>query len=87
MDELKAYRDEIDAIDKEVVKLIEKRLEICLKVGQFKKERDLPILNEDREQHVLQNNLSLVENKYYEIYIRNILQTIMDESKKLQASF
>jgi chorismate mutase/prephenate dehydratase len=86
LDELKIYRDAIDSIDKDLIRLIEKRLEICLKVGQYKKEKNIAILNEEREQQVLQKNLELIEDNKYEVYIKEILQSIMDESKKLQSN-
>lgn len=85
MDGLKEYRETIDSLDRELVSLIEKRLEICLKVGLYKKERNLSILNAEREQQVLQKNLDYIKDSKYEIYIKEILQSIMDESKKLQS--
>ena len=83
---LNIYRDEIDLIDKKLVELIEKRLEICLNIGQYKKERNLCILNEEREQQVLQKNLDRIKDSTYESYIKEILKSIMDESKKLQSN-
>ena len=85
-DQLNIYRDEIDLMDKKLVELIEKRLEICLKIGQYKKERNMCILNAEREQQVLQKNLDRIKDSTYESYIKEILKSIMDESKKLQSN-
>ncbi|NLZ49973.1 MAG: chorismate mutase [Clostridiales bacterium] len=85
MTELKEYRNEIDLIDKELVQLLEKRLELSKKIGQYKKERNMEVLNIEREKEVLEKNLSLVEIHDYRPYISEILKAIMEESKKLQS--
>lgn len=85
MAELMKYRSEIDLIDKELVDLLEERFELAQQIGQYKKERNMNILNKDRENQVIEKNLKLVENSNYKTYITEILKTIMEESKKLQS--
>lgn len=85
MTDLIKYRSEIDSIDKELVELLEKRLELSEKVGLYKKERNMEILNIERENQVIENNLKLVKNQNYKTYVTEILKTIMEESKKLQS--
>ncbi|NLP28123.1 MAG: chorismate mutase [Clostridia bacterium] len=85
MAELMKYRSEIDLIDKELVDLLEERFELAQQIGQYKKERNMNILNKDRENQVIEKNLKLVKNSNYKTYITEILKTIMEESKKLQS--
>ncbi|NLM35999.1 MAG: chorismate mutase [Clostridiales bacterium] len=85
MTQLTEYRSEIDLIDKKLVELLEKRLDLSKKIGLYKKERNMEILNLEREQQVLESNLKFVKNHNYKTYISEILKAIMEESKKLQS--
>ena len=51
--DLKELRNEIDAIDDQLVKLFCQRLDIAAKVGDYKKAHDLPILVPAREREIL----------------------------------
>ena len=84
MEELKKLRDQIKNFDEEIVKLLEKRFNLSLKIGELKKENNLPILDKDREKELLLINLSKLENKDFSESYLNIFKTILEESKKLQ---
>lgn len=86
MDELKKLRDNIDEIDKNLVKLFEKRMKTVLKVGRYKKENNIPILNSNRESEVIKKNLEYLNNKKYEMSTKQFLNSMMDISKKFQAA-
>ncbi len=45
---LKIFRDQIEEIDIEILNLFAKRFEISLSIGNLKKENNLPILDIDR---------------------------------------
>ncbi|MCQ4950829.1 chorismate mutase, partial [Bittarella massiliensis (ex Durand et al. 2017)] len=47
--ELDKLREEIDQIDRELLSLFCRRMEVVAQVGQYKKERGLPVLNQGRE--------------------------------------
>ena len=51
--DLKELRNEIDAIDDQLVKLFCQRMDIAAKVGDYKKAHDLPILVPAREREIL----------------------------------
>ena len=51
--DLKALRNEIDAIDDQLVKLFCQRMEVASKVADYKKEHGLPILVPSREREIL----------------------------------
>ncbi len=49
----KGFREQIDLIDDELVKLFAKRMEVSSKIAQFKKEKSLPVLDVKRERDKL----------------------------------
>lgn len=49
----KDFREQIDLIDDEFVKLFAKRMEVSSKIAQFKKEKSLPVLDVKRERDKL----------------------------------
>ena len=51
--DLQQIREEIDAIDDELIILLEKRMDMAVKVAEYKKENNIPIYNPTREQEVL----------------------------------
>lgn len=61
MKELRELRGEIDAIDTELVKLFEQRMEVSRQVAETKMERGLAVLNREREQEVLNRVASKAE--------------------------
>ena len=54
MDALEGYRKEIDNIDKEITRLFEERMNVVLKVAEYKKENNLPIFHKGREAVVIE---------------------------------
>ncbi len=78
------YRKKIDEIDKEIIKLYEKRLSISTKIGDYKKQNNIPILNKNREEEIIKKNLDLIYNEDNKEYIKRFLNFIMSESKKYQ---
>ena len=55
--DLSECRKEIDNIDKELVKLFEKRMNVAINVAKYKIENNLPIFNEAREVEVIKKNI------------------------------
>lgn len=85
MGNLEDYRREIDSIDKELIALFEKRMNVAIKVGEYKKERSLPIFNAKREEEVIEKNINLLNNKEYSEITRSYFEKIMELSRSLQA--
>ena len=85
---LDTFRTEINDIDEELISLLIKRMKISIKVGEYKKQNKLEILNSNRENEVIKR-LNLVAKKDKELIlddelIKNLWKIIMDYSKKLQ---
>ncbi|KGK81764.1 prephenate dehydratase [Clostridium sp. HMP27] len=85
MDILQNLRNEIDEIDKQLVELFEKRMETVLKVAQYKKENNIPILNKSREDEVIEKNVKYLKNKGYKRAEAEFLKSVMAISRKAQA--
>lgn len=84
MGNLKYYRDEIDNIDKELISLFERRMNIAKKVAEYKKANNLPILNEEREKEVILKNVNLLQNKEYSKITQEFFEKIMEISRSIQ---
>ncbi len=84
MDDLAKLRKEIDLIDKDLIRLFEKRMNIVLKVAEYKRKNNIPILNKEREQDVINKNISHVENQDFKEPLGKILNYMMKVSKEIQ---
>ena len=84
MNKLEQARTQIDAIDREMAKLYEARLDAVKDVIAYKIENDLPILDSVREQVVIEKNLQFIQNPDYKEYYESFIKFIMKESKAYQ---
>lgn len=81
---LDRLRDWINRIDRELVELFEKRMEIVKRVGEYKRENNIPILNRNREEEVISQNIKHLKNKDLENETGEFLKDIMKISRALQ---
>ncbi|MGN9162262.1 chorismate mutase [Clostridium sulfidigenes] len=86
MNELEQCRKEIDEIDKELINLFERRMDIAIRVANYKKENDLPIYDEERESKVIKKNVDNLKNKNYDLLARRFFLSIVELSRSLQES-
>ena len=84
MDDLLKLRQEIDSIDKELVELFEKRMEVVLKVSSYKKENKIEVINENRETEVINKGKKLLKDKKLEDYLVKFFFNLMKISKEMQ---
>ena len=84
MSEIDLLRIEIDDIDQELTKLLERRLNVAEKIAEYKKEQVLPILDESREEVVIQKNIDRLDNPDYADNVREFYISLMDISKSVQ---
>lgn len=81
LDEL---RIEINKVDKDIVKLLEKRFNLVLAVGQYKKINSLPVHNEKRENDVINRCKELLNNDSFDDYLEKIYLEIIRTCKDIQ---
>jgi monofunctional chorismate mutase len=84
MDDLILLREKINEIDQKLVVLFEERMEIVLKVAQYKRLNSISILDEDREKEVIDRNKARLKNKNFEDSLEKFLNELMNLSKKEQ---
>ena len=84
-DELADLRSSIDTLDIELIRLINTRMDISEKIGQYKTERNMPIHHPEREQEIIDR---LREGTSPEIaeYIEELYGKIFEWSRKRQES-
>ncbi len=80
--DLLELRKEIDKIDEELIPLLLKRMNISQQVAKYKVERGIPVLNQQREQEILDN----VAEKCGDMgeIIKTVFSATMDASRALQ---
>lgn len=82
--DLSECRKEIDKIDKELVELFERRMNVAIKVAEYKIENNIPILNSAREAEVVEKNVSRLNNKEYSKLTEKFFTNLMELSRSLQ---
>ncbi len=82
MRDLKEIRQEINEIDDRIIKLFKQRMDCAKEVGNYKKQNDIPVLNQDRENEIL----DAVSQKggEYGASARLLYSNIMELSRALQ---
>lgn len=81
---LKELRKQINEIDDEILSLYLKRMNISKQIGQYKKEHNLPIYDQKREEELINNLLNKIDNYELKENYKKIILLILDESKKQQ---
>ena len=80
----KKERAKIDAIDQELVKLFERRMDAVTEIARIKKAHKLPILDQSREDRVLDKVRGLTENKAYEDSVEDLFRSLMTITKAFE---
>ncbi len=81
--DMKAYRDELDVLDKQLVELFCKRMDICGKIGQWKQEHGKPIYDRTREREKL-NSISALAQEEFAPYARCLYRSLFGYSRSYQ---
>lgn len=84
MEKLLELRGQLDEIDKQIVELYEKRMDICGQVGEFKVNSGKKVFDKQREMEKLATVSENVENPIYKKGIIELFEQIMSVSRKLQ---
>lgn len=85
MRSLESLRKELDVIDKQLVELYEQRMQVCEQVAEYKRQNDLPILDQERESEKLQAVADLISEPCDKSGIQEIFTLLMKISRERQA--
>lgn len=80
--DLEIGRDMIDLIDTRIMKLLKKRFEFTNKIGKYKKEKGLKIVDPKREAQVIRNKIT--KSDLDKKFIKKLYKLIFEESYKSQ---
>ena len=81
---IEKYRQEIDEIDGEMLRMLNRRAECALLIGHIKKRHNLPIHVPEREEKVIDRLTSLNEGPVPAEAVRQIFQTIFTQMRELE---
>ena len=81
---LEEARKIINEVDSEMARLFVRRMEAAELVFEYKKEHGLPILDQKREDAVIERNSALVENEVFKEYYVDFLKDVMSVSRAYQ---
>lgn len=84
MESLQYLRKQLDEVDKEIVRLYEKRMSLCGQVGEHKVETGKKVFDRQREQEKLQAVEKEVTSEFNKKGIRELYRQLMSMSRKLQ---
>lgn len=84
MKDLSELREEIDAVDKEIVELFERRLALVNQVAEYKLAVGKPVLDRSREREKLKKLAALAESGFSKKSIKELFSQIMAISRKRQ---
>lgn len=77
MNKLEKIRKQLDLIDNKIIKILQKRAKLIMKIKEVKENEKIRIKDPKREKYILEK----MENNYE----REIFKKILLESRKLQA--
>ncbi|HES5227304.1 TPA: chorismate mutase [Streptococcus pyogenes] len=81
---LEEIRQEINSIDHHLVALLEKRMALVEQVTAYKLANHLPVLDQARENQILDRVSYLVKDQAFESAIHETFKTIMSLSRQYQ---
>lgn len=81
--ELTQLRDQIDSIDRELVELFKRRMNVSAQVAEYKRRTGMNVLDSSRERALL-NKVSELSGEEFEEYTRTLYATILDLSRSYQ---
>ena len=89
--DIELLRKQINEIDREVLKLLQKRVEVAREIGRYKHENNLPLYDPAREREVisriLNENQGIFPEKSLEYIFREIIAACRGSEEKLKISF
>lgn len=85
MRDLNEIRKEINDIDVQLIELFKKRMDCARDVAVYKKENNIPVLNPDREEEILDKVYE--QGGEYGAYARLLYSNIMELSRALQHNY
>jgi chorismate mutase len=84
LEALAKYRDVIDALDLELLELLNRRTKVVEEIGQVKEAVNLPVYEPKREDDVYRNVFEHNQGPLTSDAVKRIFERIIDEMRSLQ---
>lgn len=81
---LSELREQIHLVDIELVQLLKKRMQLAIQIGEQKIIENLPIVDQNQENHVLDEIILLAHDPIEPEQLKTIFTTIIQISRDLQ---
>ena len=81
---IEALRETLDAIDAEILQILERRVRIVLEIGRIKAEDGLAIHDRQREERILERLRDLTPAPLDAIAIERIFTRVLQECRRLE---
>jgi len=82
--DLAELRQELDNVDKQIVELYEKRMDLCSQVAEYKISTGKKVFDRQREQEKLASVKALTHNDFNSHGVEELFEQLMSMSRKLQ---
>lgn len=83
-EELIKLRKEIEAVDKDLATLFNKRMDLVKKINNIKKKLNLDVLDKDREKYLLDLNKNYIDDQEVLNYYQRLYKELLNISKEYQ---
>lgn len=84
MTDLEIARDGINEIDEKMAELFEKRMNLVVKVADYKRKNGMQVFDSSREKQVIERCVRYIKNADLQPYYIRFVQNLMDISKNYQ---
>ncbi|HAB52048.1 MAG TPA: chorismate mutase [Ignavibacteriales bacterium] len=81
---LSEIRKNVDEIDKDILKLLEKRAHYSKEIGKVKSALNLPFYSSEREKEIIEKLLTNLKSSLLKGSLVRIYERILDESRAVQ---
>ena len=78
------WRDEIDRIDEELVRLLNERSKCAIEIGRIKREMGQPVYTPSREKEVIEHVTGINGGPLDEEGMQRLFERIIDESRRIE---
>lgn len=77
-------RESINEIDEKMIDLFKLRMNAVKQIAEYKIENDIPVLDSNREDEIINKNVNKLNDKELEKYYLDFLEGVLSSSKKFQ---
>ena len=82
--ELQSLRREIDEIDRQLLALLARRMRLVLRVGDYKREHEIPVYDPERERAILDRLAAHAPSPLTADSVKRVFERLIDESRRLE---